>query len=65
MSTPAAYSAAAMSRGLMDLAEGLGPLLEAVAGYRKQCEAAGFSSAISELMATQLHSHLLAKAFAP
>jgi len=35
------------------------PLLEAVAGYRRQAEGHGFSPSVAEEMASSFHEHLL------
>ena len=48
---------------LIALIEGLGQMVEAVAGYRKKCEEAGFSPTAAEAMAVEMHRHLLATAF--
>jgi hypothetical protein len=37
--------------------------LDAVVGYRAQCEAAGFSPTAAEAMAEEFHRHLLAMLF--
>lgn len=37
----------------------MAPALEAVVGYRAQCEAAGFSPTVAEFMALQYHAALL------
>ena len=43
----------------LDLADQIGRLAEMAAGYREQCEAAGFSPTAAEQMAVQLHQQLI------
>lgn len=52
------------AEAMLVLADSLGTLLEAAAGYRSKAEAAGFSPTAAEGMAVELHSHMLRAAFA-
>jgi hypothetical protein len=47
--------------GLLDLSEQIKPIIELVAGYRKQCEVAGFSPTAAEAMAVQYNALILVK----
>lgn len=54
-----AVSAADPSVIWMQVVENQGAMLAAVAGYRGQCEEAGFSPSAAEQMAVDFHSALL------
>lgn len=43
------------------LAETIAPLVDMVAGYRAQLEAAGYSPTMAEAMSAQLHGTLLVR----
>lgn len=48
---------------LIEMVNNLSHLIEAAAGYRQRCEAAGFSHDAAEEMATELHSAMLRNVF--
>jgi hypothetical protein len=48
---------------IASLMDGISPIREAVIGYRKQCEDAGFSPTMAEGMAGELHSGLMRMLF--
>ena len=48
---------------MLGLLDQLGPMLDAVDGYRAQCLQRGYSPTAAEAMAVQLHSELLHSAF--
>ena len=50
-----------MTEGFADLLDNMTKVLEAVTGYKAQCERAGFSPTASEHMALTLHEHLQEK----
>jgi hypothetical protein len=54
-----ATAAATLASALVGLTQSIGPMLEAAAGYRQQCEQAGFSPAAAEQMAVEYHRTLL------
>jgi Ca2+/H+ antiporter len=47
--------------GMLGLNEMVAPILAAVTGYRKACEAAGFSTEASEVMAVAYHAMVMAQ----
>ncbi len=51
------------AEALIGFIDSIGQLVEAVAGYRKKCEEAGFSPTAAEAMSVELHRHMIAAAF--
>jgi hypothetical protein len=55
--------ASQMAQAMSTMLVAFAPLLEALAGYRAQAEAAGFCHAAAEEMAVALHEGLVRQAF--